>query len=343
MRIFIYEFVTGGGWGRYSTPPRSLVSEGREMVRAIASDFREITGVSLTLFADARFEPVLPPDTDLRVLKVTSGEYERGAFRREVEKSDAVVLIAPELDEQLIDRSAVVEELGGRLFVLPHSVIKNASDKSKTALLLEQHGIPTPRTASMFPEDRYPTFLRFPIVVKPLFGCGSIGVEKLYSPEQKPFESALGDEPFLCQEFVPGISASIAILCGKRRNVILPACNQEIAAGSHLQYEGGAIPLPSKLNQRATSLAAKVASALGPCIGYVGVDLILGDAEDGSQDYVIEINPRLTTSYVGLRALSNTNLAQAMLDVAQGREPRLDWKPGRVRWTADGLVEYFDA
>jgi predicted ATP-grasp superfamily ATP-dependent carboligase len=81
---------------------------------------------------------------------------------------------------------------------------------------------------------------------------------------------------------------------------------------------------------------------LPPTIGYVGIDLILGEAEDGSQDYVIEINPRLTTSYVGLRALSNTNLAQAMLDVAQGREPQLDWKPGRVRWSADGVVEYFE-
>jgi predicted ATP-grasp superfamily ATP-dependent carboligase len=75
-------------------------------------------------------------------------------------------------------------------------------------------------------------------------------------------------------------------------------------------------------------------------MGWLGIDLILGEADDGSQDYVIEINPRLTTSYVGLRALSNTNLAQAMLDVALGHEPHLNWKPGKVTWSADGVVEY---
>ena len=34
-----------------------------------------------------------------------------------------------------------------------------------------------------------------------------------------------------------------------------------------------------------------------------------------SGDRVIEINPRLTTSYVGLRALARFNLAEALLAV----------------------------
>ena len=57
-------------------------------------------------------------------------------------------------------------------------------------------------------------------------------------------------------------------------------------------------------------------------LGYVGVDLVLGDAADGSRDYAIEINPRLTTSYVGLRALADFNIAEAMLRAANG--PRLE-------------------
>ena len=70
---------------------------------------------------------------------------------------------------------------------------------------------------------------------------------------------------------------------------------------------------------------------------------MLGEAEDASQDYVIEINPRLTTSYVGLRAIFNENLAEAMLKVALGKSPCLTMKPGRVRFSADGAVEHFDA
>ena len=35
--------------------------------------------------------------------------------------------------------------------------------------------------------------------------------------------------------------------------------------------------------------------------GWVGVDLILGPDIKGSKDFVFEINPRLTTSYLGAR------------------------------------------
>jgi predicted ATP-grasp superfamily ATP-dependent carboligase len=72
--------------------------------------------------------------------------------------------------------------------------------------------------------------------------------------------------------------------------------------------------------------------------GYLGVDLLLGPADDGSQDYVIEVNPRLTTSYVGLRALSETNVARAMLDVAAGRAPVLAFRDEVIEFDADGTI-----
>jgi predicted ATP-grasp superfamily ATP-dependent carboligase len=65
-------------------------------------------------------------------------------------------------------------------------------------------------------------------------------------------------------------------------------------------------------------------AALPPANGYVGIDLILGDATDGSQDVVIEINPRLTTSYVALRQHYRTNLAAAMLQVIAGQPCELE-------------------
>ena len=75
--------------------------------------------------------------------------------------------------------------------------------------------------------------------------------------------------------------------------------------------------------------------------GFVGVDLILDDREDGANDdRVVEINPRLTTSYVGLRALSRDNLAACALRLASGAElPPLVWQDGVVEFTADGRVD----
>ena len=67
-------------------------------------------------------------------------------------------------------------------------------------------------------------------------------------------------------------------------------------------YLGGSLPLPHALASRATRLAQQAVAALPDPLGYVGVDLVLGADADGADDYVIEINPRLTTSYIGLRA-----------------------------------------
>jgi hypothetical protein len=52
--------------------------------------------------------------------------------------------------------------------------------------------------------------------------------------------------------------------------------------------------------------------------GWVGVDMILGDREDGVDDRVLEVNPRMTTSFVGLSTLGTASLLRAMLAVAAG-------------------------
>src|SRR5205085_5922811 len=104
-------------------------------------------------------------------------------------------------------------------------------------------------------------------------------------------------------------------------------------------YQGGQLPIRIDLEDRAIRLGRQSVDCVPGLAGYIGVDLILGDAPDGSQDYAIEINPRLTTSYVGLRALADFNLAQAMIRVAAG-EPagELRWRPGPVRFLSDGAI-----
>jgi predicted ATP-grasp superfamily ATP-dependent carboligase len=46
--------------------------------------------------------------------------------------------------------------------------------------------------------------------------------------------------------------------------------------------------------------------------------MILGPRDDGRADRVLEVNPRLTTSFVGLAAAAPRSLVRAMLDLAAG-------------------------
>ena len=74
-------------------------------------------------------------------------------------------------------------------------------------------------------------------------------------------------------------------------------------------YDGGCVPFEHPLKQEAFTLTEKVVESFG-LRGYVGVDFVL--AEDKA--FVVDVNPRLTTSYVGLREVAGFNVAQAVID-----------------------------
>ena len=54
--------------------------------------------------------------------------------------------------------------------------------------------------------------------------------------------------------------------------------------------------------------------------GIIGVDII--DSKNGLQ--VLEVNPRITTSYVGLKESTGLNPAALVLDLVDGRMPPAD-------------------
>ena len=58
------------------------------------------------------------------------------------------------------------------------------------------------------------------------------------------------------------------------------------------------------------------------------------------EDAVIEINPRLTTSYVGLRTAATSNLAEAMWRVAQGELQPIEFSDRAIEFDASGNVSY---
>ncbi len=116
---------------------------------------------------------------------------------------------------------------------------------------------------------------------------------------------------FIAQEFIEGESVSVSLLATKNKALAISLNRQNIAMTgpeAFSSYNGGCVPLDHPFKQEAFDLAEKVVKSIYGLWGYVGVDLVL--ALD--MPYVVDVNPRLTTSYVGLRKVVNFNLAKAI-------------------------------
>jgi predicted ATP-grasp superfamily ATP-dependent carboligase len=198
--------------------------------------------------------------------------------------------------------------------------IELCSDKLALFEHWQVRGVPTPET---FPCNVTPPWPEW--VLKPRFGAGSQDTQRNGTPRE---HGAFG--PMIVQEFVPGRAASVAFLCGPKDVIALPPAEQLLSDDGHFHYRGGRLPMPTDLARRAEIIARQALTGIRGLCGYVGVDLVLGD--DG-RDWAIEINPRLTTSYLGLRKLAKSNLAAAMLQLAASEPaPALEWNAGPVEF-----------
>lgn len=336
MHFFLYEWATGGGLvDEPGSLPTSLVREGAAMIGALAADLARIAGSRVTALRDPRVLQLVLPGCE--VIDVQSGASRQEEFERLATAADAVILIAPEFDGILLKAARMVVACGGRLLSPSPDFIRVAADKHQTCRRLAAAGVPVPDGVVLEPEERLPVDFSYPAVLKPVDGAGSQDTLLVAGPYDEPPPYPW---PRRLERFVPGLAASVSLLCGAGGQVSLVPCRQLISDDGRLRYLGGELPLAAGLAARATTLAERAVAVLPPTSGYVGVDLVLGRNPYGSEDFVIEVNPRLTTSFVGIRAAAKSNLAEAMVRVAQGETVTVPFSEHPLEFDVDGHVSF---
>ena len=208
---------------------------------------------------------------------------------------------APEFDDHLHRLSQTVLDAGGRLPGSSPAAIALTGDKLALAEYWRRCGVAHPRTEVAGPHA--PARFEPPWVIKPRTGAGSQAtfVVRAAADWGATFEAARREWPsgdLLWQPLITGRAASVALLMSATETIPLPPAWQHLSTDDRLHYRGGTLPIPEPLFGRAIRTALEAVRGVDGLRGYVGVDLILG--HEG--DCVIEINPRLTTSYLGLRA-----------------------------------------
>ncbi|MSU80250.1 MAG: ATP-grasp domain-containing protein [Gemmataceae bacterium] len=319
MQIFVYESLCAGVLGH---PGESLIREGRAMLMAIVADFQAIPDVEVvTLFA----EQVAATD-------------ERARFCELASKADWTMVIAPEFDDILQQRSQDVLDAGGRLLGASPDAIGLTGDKYALAQHFKHHNVTTPRTHIADPT----TIERMscPFVLKPRHGAGSQATYLVRKPIEKKriWRQAIAEWPendLIIQEYFKGRAASLAVISGPGEFLVLHPAWQRISRDGRFRYLGGVVPIEGHSARLAYGMGKMVAECMDGLQGYFGIDIVLG----AEADVVIEINPRLTTSYIGLRKLCQDNLAHAILRAVMGNEiGNLTWSDDIFIFDADGKV-----
>ena len=145
---------------------------------------------------------------------------------------------------------------------------------------------------------------------------------------------------WIAQPLIHGTAMSVGVLCDQSEKGIevLPVGTQRLTTDGRFQYLGGQIPWNQQRAAEVWDVVRRACGSLPNLAGYVGVDLIMPLAED-DPPLLVEINPRLTTSYLGYRQLAEDNLAARLLRKGPSGRP-LRWKPRSVLFLPDGSTEW---
>lgn len=299
------------------------------MLEALASDAVKDPALEVT----ALVEEGRPIDLPARVRRLAGGDVAGLVAAACV--ADWAIIVAPETDGILAALVKAVREAGGHVLAPVDRVIEGAADKQATVDTLAARGIPVPAGRALSAGELVPAGFRLPAVRKARTGCGGDGLEVLSTRDASP-----AARPTRLEAFTSGAPVGVSCICGTHAPVALPPMRQIFTAGVTPRYLGSDPLTDAGLAARATALALRAATALAADAGWVGVDLILGDRSDGRDDRVLEVNPRITTSFVGLARLYASSLVAAMIDAAVGDEPKIVPSPpppgtGSFRLPAD--------
>jgi tyramine---L-glutamate ligase len=227
---------------------------------------------------------------------------------------DCGLVIAP--DDLLADYTATLESACINLGC-PPAAVRLCADKLETTELLLYNGIPAPR---IIREGAVKC------VVKPRAGCGSEGVFLAGAPADI--------EGYISTEFIDGEHLSVSLLGGERSLLPLTLNRQHIHMDGKVEYDGNDVNVDHPAREEIFAVARKSGHMLG-CRGLFGVDVVYAD-----RPYVVDVNPRPTTSVIGVARVVDRSLADLILLARFGELPGRVGYRGRCSFTMKDLEAF---
>ena len=329
LKLLVYEHISGGGFGDDQIP-KNVLCEGFGMLRTLIADFKA-AGHSITTTLDLRISRLNPPLKADFIISVSSPQEVKEKFLETLSQVDAAYIIAPETDNVLGSLVEFVEHAGATLLNCPAKVIEKVSNKIAFRESLKRNGIRVPRTLTFNIQDSAEEMgqiirdkVNFPVIFKPSNGIGCCGLSVVRNKEQvsaavHKIQNETAGKEFLVEELIKGTAASVSLFSIDGKSIPASLNHQEVAIKAPevaSRYIGGSVPLDNALRKEAFDMAKRIAELFPGLRGYTGIDFVLAEGKA----VAIEANPRLTTSYIGLRRIIHFNPAQAIINAVLERK-----------------------
>ena len=304
MKHFLFEFITGGGLSG-QTLPNSLVSEGRIMVKTILNELISCGYTDVTITKDHRIELF-----SKNIFEHTINTPLEEILPDLIKKSNFSWLIAPETDGQLYNLTKLFIKNSNIFIGSDIHAVKISSSKFTTCNTLKNANITTPKT--FFLNKKIPDS-NTGWIIKPDDGVGAencMYIRDRCQLEKKVLEKKYDN--YVIQPFINGEHMSICLFV-YNNNIQLLSCNkQEIKIQNNLIklnniIVNGYLMYANKMRE----LATEIVSVIPGLSGHVGIDLI----KFNNRFFVLDINPRFTTSYSGLSSSLGFNVTEKLVEI----------------------------
>ncbi|MCW3997509.1 MAG: ATP-grasp domain-containing protein [Candidatus Bathyarchaeota archaeon] len=324
MRILIYEYFSGGGLTNNSLAS-SMLCEGLGMLKTLISDFKAAGHFIITILDSRIINSNFSLINADKIILISPLEKLQNVISENSRYFDAAYVIAPESNGTLQTILKIIQNSGITSLNCSINGINKVSNKIILYNFFKKNEVKSPKSINFNLLDSLSDIknkihknFSFPLIIKPAKGTSCEGIsivrnEKNLKAAILKIRKQTSSEDFLVQELIEGMNVSVSLLSSGNKAMAISLNRQDLIIeepDKMSEYKGGFVPFDTPFKNKSFRITEKIVELIKGLRGYVGIDLIFTNKEV----FLMEINPRLTTSYIGLRRVININIAQAILD-----------------------------
>jgi len=291
-KILIYEYFTGGGVINEELCPTSLLSEAKIIANSVIDEFCKSQEYQVYYFLDCRLElnnlgkSIVVKNSkklfDIKLLK---------AF-------DVILPILPEQDMELYSYCKFLTKKNINILISSPDTIKVLSDKYNFSSFCLKHNIPC---IPSYLSNQINVIKSNTIVEKDRYGFGCSHVKKIFKKE------VIKRKKMIYQPFIKGHHYSLCVYFEKDSFKLLTLNEQDITFDNNfIKLRSLKVNINNSYYLEIYSILQKIHKLFPGLYAYVGIDIII----TRNKILVVEINPRLTTSFAGLKDTLGINMSQ---------------------------------